>query len=190
MSKKTLEKRYVLKTEIKILTLKILLTMIIFLLGMIIVKNNPENKLYLTKNLFEKNIKFTKARELYKKYFGKILTIDKIGYNEIPVFNENITYSKKSKYIDGVELLVEDKYMVPALESGIVIFIGEKENYGETIIIEQINGIDVFYSNINKNNIKLYDYIEKGTFIGETKNNKLYLLFQKNGEVLDYKDFI
>ena len=80
--------------------------------------------------------------------------------------------------------------MVPALESGIIIFIGEKENYGETIIIEQTNGIDVFYSNITKNNFKLYDYVEKGTYLGETKDDKLYLIFQKNGEVLNYKDYI
>lgn len=43
---------------------------------------------------------------------------------------------------------VSNNYLVPTLESGIVVFMGEKEGYGKTIIIEQINGIDVWYSNI------------------------------------------
>ena len=75
--------------------------------------------------------------------------------------------------------------MVPCLESGIVVYIGNKDDYGQTVIIEQENGIDVFYSNISNDNIKLYDYIEKGEYVGQTKTNKLYLVFQKNGTVLD-----
>lgn len=190
MHNKTIKRKLILKNEIKIIFLKVLLTTIIFLVGMILIKQNPSNKVLITKNIFEKTIKFSKTREIYQKYFGDIFTIDKITYSEVPVWNETISYNKKNKYLDGVELQVENKYMVPALESGIIIFIGEKENYGETIIIEQTNGIDVFYSNITKNNFKLYDYVEKGTYLGETKDDKLYLIFQKNGEVLNYKDYI
>ena len=80
--------------------------------------------------------------------------------------------------------------MVPAIESGIVVFIGEKEKIGNTIIIEQVNGIDTFYSNININNLKLYDYVEKGELLGEVKNNELFLTFQKNGKYLDYKKYV
>ena len=58
--------------------------------------------------------------------------------------------------------------MVPILESGIVLYIGEKENYGQTIIIEQIDGVEVYYSNINSN-VKLYDYIEKGNLLEYAK---------------------
>ena len=80
--------------------------------------------------------------------------------------------------------------MVPALESGIVVYIGNKQDYGQTIIVEQTNGIDTFYSNISTTDIKLYDYIEKGDYIGQTLSDKLYLIFQKNGVVLNYKDYI
>ena len=80
--------------------------------------------------------------------------------------------------------------MVPTLESGIVVFIGEKEGYGSTVIIEQVDGIDVWYSNIKANNIKMYDYIEKGSLIGEVKGKKLYMVFQKDGAFLDYKKYI
>ena len=33
--------------------------------------------------------------------------------------------------------------MVPVLESGIVIFMGEKAGYGNTVVIEQVDG-DVY----------------------------------------------
>ena len=32
--------------------------------------------------------------------------------------------------------------------------------------------------------------IEKGEYIGRAKTNKLYLIFQKSGEILDYNKFI
>ena len=48
----------------------------------------------------------------------------------------------------------------------------------------------MFYANIEPINLKLYDYIEKGSLLGEAKNNKLYLVFSKDGKYLNYKDYI
>ena len=130
------------------------------------------------------------SKELYQKYFGNILPIEKVVKEEKPVFNEKLTYKKENSYKDGVALTVDNNYMIPTLESGVIVFIGEKEEYGKTIIIEQINGIEVFYANIEPINLKLYDYIEKGSLLGEAKNNKLYLVFSKDGKYLNYKDYI
>ena len=101
-----------------------------------------------------------------------------------------MTYKKSNSYKDGVALSVDKKYMVPALESGIVVFIGEKEDYGTTVIIDQIDGVEVYYSNITVENLKLYDYVEKGKLIGEVKSDKIYLVFSKDGKYLDYKNYI
>ena len=190
MEKKIVKKKLVLKKSIKIFISKILLTIIIFLTGMIIVKNDVGLKKIIINNIYEKNLKFAKFKGLYQKYFGNILSIDKIIKEETPVFNEKLSYTKKNAYKDGVKLLVSKNYMVPVLESGIVIFMGEKEDYGTTVIVEQIDGIDVFYSNINTTNIKMYDYIEKGQLLGEAKTNIIYLAFQKDGKFLDYKTYI
>lgn len=190
MQRKTIKKRLVLKTEVKILLSKILISIIIFLSAAIIVKQHPEYKTVIKTKIYEDSFKFTKLKSLYEEYFGEILSLDKIIKEEQSVFNEEIAYSSKQSYLDGVELTVQNNYLVPALESGIVVFIGEKENYGNTIIIEQTNGIDVFYSNINSIDINIYDYVEKGELLGETKSNKLYLLFQKDGEILNYQDYV
>lgn len=187
---KRVEERTVLKKSIKKALSKFMITIIIFLIGMIAVKAHPSLKNKLHGNIYEKNIKFTKSKELYEKYFGNILSLDKVLKEEQPVFNEKLSFEKSETYNDGVKLKVTDKYMVPTLESGIVVFIGEKEKYGSTVIIEQIDGVDTFYSNINITNIKLYDYVEKGELLGETKDTNLYLVFQKNGKYLDYKKYI
>lgn len=190
MVNKTVKKRLVLKKNIQILLTKILLVIIISLIGLICIKNNPEVKKAFIRNIYEKNFEFSKTRKIYDKYFGSILPLNEIVITEKPVFSEKLTYNETNTYKDGVALTVEDNYLVPALESGVVIFIGEKADYGTTMIVEQTNGIATFYANIEFVDIKLYDYIEKGELLGEALNNKVYLVFTKEGNYLDYKNYI
>lgn len=180
-----MKERLVLRKEIKKVLNKLLLSIIIFLIGMILVKTNTNLKETIRIKFYEESLPFQKLRDTYNKYIGKINPIEKTQ----PVFNETLVFNNISKYNDGVKLSVSDNYMVPILESGVVVFIGEKEKYKNTIIIEQVDGIDVFYGNIKSNNIKLYDYVEKGELLGEA-NKELYLVFQKDGEYLDYKKYI
>ena len=86
-------------------------------------------------------------------------------------------------------MTVGDNYLVPTLDEGMVVFIGEKENYGNTIIIENLEGINFWYANINNTSLKLYDYVEKGTFVGEVNKN-LYMVFSKDGNYLNYEEYI
>ena len=190
MQTKTVKKKLVLKRSVKQFITRFLVSIIVFLVGLILIKGNPNLKTNFLKNIYEKNFKFTKVKNLYQKYFGNILSIEKVITEEEPVFNENLNFTKEEAYKDGVCLSVSDKYMVPILESGIVVFIGPKDGYGDSIVIEQINGIDVTYANVDTSNLKLYDYVEKGKLLGEVKSNKLYLIFQKDGQNLDYKKYI
>ena len=185
-----IEKKLVLKKSIKQKINKLLYTIIIFLIGMIATKNNPNLKETIKTNVYEKSFPFQKIKKQYEKYFGNILSVEKNIKETETVFNERLSYKKIEKYQNGAKLKVINNYMVPTIESGIVVFIGEKEKIGKTIIIEQVNGIDTFYSNINFNNLKLYDYVEKGELLGEVKNNELYLTFQKDGKYLDYKKYV
>ena len=36
----------------------------------------------------------------------------------------------------------------------------------------------------------MYDYIEKGSLIGESLDNTIYLAFQKEGNFVSYKDYL
>lgn len=185
-----IEKHLVLKKGIKRKINKLMILTIIFLITLISMKQHPNIKKELKENMYEKSIKVQQLKKIYEKYFGNILSIDKLNPTTKEVFNEKLQYQKASTYKDGVKLNVNKNYLVPTIESGIVVFVGNKEDYGDTIIIEQTNGITTWYSNISNSDIKLYDYVEKGTLIGEVKSTKLYLIFQKDGKFLDYKKYI
>ena len=129
-NKKTVKKKLVLKKGIRSFINRLLIVTIIFLSCLILIKSNNSFKNILIKYVYEDSFKFTKLKAIYEKYFGKILSIDKVAPKEEAVFNEKLEYTKANVYNDGAVLTVSDNYMVPTLESGIVVFIGEKEGYG------------------------------------------------------------
>lgn len=166
--------------------------LLLFVLGVIIgIKTNKDFKQFVKVKVFEETFPFSKINSLYQKYFGTSLPFEGVLKNDTEtVFKEKLSYSKKEKYQDGLKLTVSKEYLAPVLESGMVVFIGDKENYGKTVIIQQIDGIDVWYSNMDNINVNLYDYIEKGTLIGSVKESSLILLFKKDGKILDYENKI
>ena len=166
------------------------ITIILTLLTLIVLKSNSGLKQEFYKQVYEKNFSFTQVNELYKKYFGNSIPFEDFFMQTKPVFNEKLTYSEASIYMDGVKLTVDDKYLIPNQLSGLVVFIGEKEGYGNTVIIQQANGIDLWYGNVENVSVKLYDYVEQGNLIGTTKDTNLYLVYKKDGEVLNYEDYI
>ncbi len=170
--------------------IKILICLIIFVVTLIVLKWNPNLKDKVYDMVYDNHFSFSYVNNLYNKYFGNVLPFDKVLPDDEPVFNENLVYNEANLYKDGVSLSVSNNYLVPILESGIIVFIGEKDNYGSTVIVQQIDGIDTWYGNINVSDIKMYDYIKKGELLGEVKDDRLYLVFQKEGKYLNYKDYI
>lgn len=173
--------------NIRIFISKALIAIIITLIMLILMKSNENFKSNFYKYVYDTNFSFTKITNLYNKYFDNIISLPK-DKSKL-VFNEKLTYEEKNKYYDGVKLTVSENYMVPIQESGLVVYIGKKENYGNVVIIQQINGIDMWYGNISHVDIKLYDYVEKGTLLGECEKN-LYILYKQNGEILDYEKYL
>lgn len=171
---------------------KFLMIIVITLITLITLKSNTKLKTLFYEKVFTKNFNFATINKIFKDKFGSPIPFsDIIETKETQqVFNEKLEYTEKSKYLDGVKLIVSKNYLVPTLESGMVVFIGEKENYGNTVIISGVDGIDIWYSNINASSLKLYDYIEKGSFVGEAKDTNLYLVYKKDGKVLNYEDYI
>lgn len=170
---------------------KLCISVILLLVTLIILKAFPNLKENFYSSVFEKNISFASINSIYEKYAGSPLPFQNL-FNDptTPVFNESLKYTEAHKYLDGVKLVVDENYLLPSLDSGLVVFIGEKENYGNTIIVQQINGVDVWYGNVNTSDVKLYDYVEKGSLLSETNGNYMYLAFQKEGKFLDYKKYI
>ena len=170
--------------------LRSLIVIVLFLILAILSKSSKIYKDTIVTNLYEKNISFTKIKKLYTKYLGGIVPLDKVTPDTTPVFHEQLEYTNASIYYDGVKLEVIDKYLVPIIEEGMIVYIGEKENYGNVVIIEGIDGIDIWYGNMETTAVELYDYVEKSSYLGQTKDNNLYLAYSKDGKFLDYKEYL
>lgn len=167
---------------------KFMIAIILFLCFSIIIKNNNSFKDVIYANLYASNFSFAKINKYIEENFGFVFPMD-ISKTSL-VFDEKLVYENAKTYYDGVSLGVSDNYLVPCIESGIVVFIGDKENYGKTIIVEQEDGIEVWYSNISSSNLEMYEYVDSGSIIGEVDDNILYLVFQNDGEYLDCNEFI
>ena len=175
---------------IRNLILRVLTAIVIFLSLAIISKSSKTYKDLIISNIYEKNISLVKIKKLYDKYLGGIEPLDKVIDKEISVFNEELSYTEESIYHDGVKLKVNNNYLVPVITEGMVIFVGEKENYGNVIIIEGIDDVDIWYGNMEKTTVKLYDYVTAGSYLGTVKDEYLYLAYQKDGKFLNYKEYL
>lgn len=187
--KKNRKKNPKIKKKSFIYINQILITSLLTVITLIVLKSNIKVKEIFYEQIYQKNISFAVINNWYQNKFGSPIPFSNLLEEKTEaVFQEKITYSSKEKYEDGVKLTVNSNYLVPSMETGMVIFVGEKENYGNTVIIEQVNGVEVWYSNI-KSSVKIYDYIEKGSLIGEA-DGTLYLVFKKDGNILNYEDYI
>ncbi len=168
---------------------KFFITVVITLILLISLKESEKFEALFYDKVYEDHFNFSLLNETYEKYFGSSIPFSGLITNETrSVFSENLVYKSEEKYKDGVKLGVGKEYLVPTLDSGMVVFIGDKDNYGNTIIVQQVDGKDVWYSNLENVSVKLYDYVEKGALLGEVKDAELVLVFKKDGKVLNYEE--
>lgn len=171
--------------------IKFLVTVLLTLTILIGIKKSDTFKALFYKEVYETNFSFAYVNNIYQKVFGSPIPFSE--YIKEPVkatFKETLTFTNKEKYNDGVKLTVEENYLVPIKNSGLVVFIGEKEGYGNTVIIQQMDGIDLWYGNLKDVNVKLYDYVEEGNLLGEVEKDTLYLVFKKEGNNLNYEEYL
>lgn len=173
---------------LKKLITRILLSIILFLIVAITNKIDNQKKLLIDKYLFEDSFQFTKINKIYKNFFGNLLP--KSINKDILVFNKDDVKNKNhEKYKNAEKIFVSKSYPVSAYTGGIVVFIGNKNDYGNTVIIQGNDGIDYWYSGLMNISINLYDYIETNTLIGETEKDYFYILLEENNQFLDYDEY-
>lgn len=160
---------------------------IIFFLSSIIFTNISDNNLLLYKEyVLTESLPFTKIKGWYEELFGEVLPDSK---NNQMVFDGKLLYKDIKDYHDGEELTLNNNTLINNITSGIVVFIGEKDNYNNTVIIQGVDGVDAWYGNLENVSVKLYDYVEKNTVLGQTQDDKLYLVLKKDNDYLKYEDY-
>lgn len=167
---------------------RVLISVILFLCSMIYINHNDKNKDLFKKYAFEQNFNFSYFTDKYNKYLGGVMPNIETP-NDTLVFNENIAYKNIDNYQNGFALEVENNYLVPILKSGIIVFVGEKENYGNTIIVQGIDGVDIWYCNVNLTEYSLYDYVEEKKVLGEASSDTIYLVFNKDGKFIGHEEY-
>ena len=159
-----------------------LLTLVIFTMIIIIISNySPKFKSFLIDKVLNSTIDFS--------------FVNKITNNITEVFktNDNIkTVMKdekdlKEKYKDGVKYIVNKDEDIYIKDSGIITYIGEKEGYNNTVIVQQSNGYYAWYGNI-KEEVKLYDYVESGNVIGTSLTNEYYYVLLKDNKPVNINE--
>ena len=167
---------------------RVLIT-VIFVLGSIIFTNvSDDNKALYQKYVLEDSLEFTKISELYQHIFGDVDITKKDNPDSEVVFGD-VTYTNIEPFKNGVKLTVDMNEAISVITSGIVVFIGEKEDLGNTIIIQGNDGVDIWYSNITENDIKVYDYVEAGSILGSSNSENIYITINKDGEFINYEEY-
>lgn len=180
----------ILKSKyISFLFTRTLLAIIVILVSAIYVNMNDKNLKNYKEKLFEKSLSFNKISKSYNKVFGKVLPLEIEKGTTKTVFNDGLSYSKIDKYENGFKLDMTSN-AVTSLYDGIVVFIGNKDNYKNTVIVQGSDGVDIWYGNVSNVSVTLYDYITKDTIIGEAADNTLYIVFNKENEYLGYEEYL
>ena len=167
---------------------RVLCIIILFLSLAILCKKDILYKDYIYDHIYNKNINFSYFKNIYNKYLGGVFPDYNLN-NTIGVFNEKLRYSSALDYYDGVKLSVDSNYLVPLPKEGIVVYIGEKDNYGNVILVEDNEGIDTWYGNICNVSVNLYDNLSAGSYLGQSCDDYIYLVYSKGNIFLDYKDY-
>ena len=166
------EKKSVLKT-----LLNKLFTIIIFCMLVVIISNHsPKFKSFIVDKVLNSTMDFSFVNKLINKTTS---VFENKSNNTVPVSKE---ITESVKYKDGIKYIISENEKILVKDSGIVTFIGEKEGYKNTIIVQQSNGYYAWYGNV-KESIKLYDYVEKGTEIGTASDEYYYVLLKDDKPV-------
>ena len=187
--KKRLAKEYSDQEDKKISKIftKILLSIILVLSCTIYVKLSPENLEFFKTHVLENNLTFTKINNWYHEIFGSFLPSVKEPDTQTVAGETNPLI--KEKYLDGYKISTKKGNSVLSLASGLYVFVGEKEGYGNVLIIQGVNGVDIWYGGITNTSLNLYDYVEKGQILGTTIEDYYYLAFVKDGNFITYEEY-
>lgn len=181
------KKHHLVKRKYKFVN-KLLVLGILFVGVLITVKVNPTAASWVKTHVYMDNFSFAQIENWYHKYIGGIFSSNDDEVTQ--VFSGTIPYTSLEPYYDGVRLKVSFGSVVESLLSGIIVSIGETEHYGNTIVVEQVDGVSVWYGNVDVSDVKLYDYVEKGQILGMSRSEDLYLVLMKDGAYLNYQDYV
>ncbi len=158
---------------------KLLLSIIVVLVSLIVCNFNSD----LRDTLLEDSMKFNEFNKFYNKFM--------IDNEESKLVSNTIIDDDTFEEVDGrYKFNYGIDYQVEVLKPGIIVFVGEKDDLGNTIIVQGNDGIDIWYSNVLLKEYSLYDYVSNGDILGISNDIYVTISIYKDGELLDYEEYI
>ncbi|MCP8617008.1 M23 family metallopeptidase [Salirhabdus salicampi] len=150
-------------------------------------------------NALTEEFPFAKVQAWYRDYFGAPLAIiDTPPSNEVaegtnydfilPVMgNISETFQQNGK---GIFIETDGKTNVSAMDNGTVIFAGNKNDTGKTVIIQHDDGSESTYGNLTNIKVYHYQFVTSNQVIGEIVQEdesvaRLYFSIQKDRQYID-----
>lgn len=160
---------------------KLLLSIIIVLMCLIITNVNDDLRSNFKKNILTSNISFTNIKKFYNKYIG--------GKEESLLVSNTDIDSLYEEYNGSYKIISNINESVEVRKPGIIVYIGEMKDLGNTVIVQGNDGIDLWYSNVEVNEYSLYDYVSVGDILGSCKEDYYIITIMNDGEFMKYEEY-
>lgn len=101
-----------------------------------------------------------------------------------------------SKDRQGIMIETGRDSFIEAIDDGVVIDVGVKEDIGKTVVIQHPDGSETWYGNLNSINVKLYDFVKSRTQLGQVTNTDdgqsgtFYFAFKEGDVFIDPSEVI
>ena len=162
---------------------KLLLSIIIVLVCLIVTNFDQGLRDEFSKNVLEENINFGYFNKLYKKMVSSDDEESKLVSNVVVYKTLMEEDNGRYKFNYGVD------YPVEVLTPGIIVYYGDKDSLGDTVIVQGNDGVDVWYSGVVMNEYSLYDYVSKGDILGSSTDLYVTVSILEDGELLKYEEY-
>lgn len=154
---------------------------------------------------FEKDFQFATVSNWYEDKFGKPLALFPVPEGKENA-KENVQKDNGQHYAllasgkiledfeeSGQRVIIETSKdaAVEAMGEGMVRFVGEKEGFGKTVVIQHADKSESWYGNLGEISVSLYDFIEKGKKVGTVSNGdsgekgSFYFAIKKDENFID-----
>lgn len=165
------------KSIFKTLINQTLSVIILIMITLIVCNYNESFKAFVEEKILKNTIDFSKVNKL----ISNVTNIFDEEENTIKV--SNIDTEESEDYLEGLKYKVNKDEPIKIKDSGIITYIGNKQGYNNTIIVQQSNGYYAWYGNI-KEDVKIYDYITKGETLGTSLSDEYYYVLIKDGKAV------
>lgn len=144
----------------------------------------------------EDEFPFARVNEWYISTFGSPLSFTpqgsiRLGDDSKEVFTPVMGHVVETFATNGTGIMIspQAKTNVAAVNRGVVIFAGNHNETGKTVIIQHADGSETTYGLLSSIDVHLYQIVEAnqpiGTFQPTEQNEVVYFAIEKNNEYID-----